>query len=173
MYNGGMTEEKWKPIPGFDKYDISNLGNVRRSSPGRGTRSMRPINPVPDRGGRLVFNARRDGLTRQFKVHRAVLLAFEGPCPDGMEVAHLDGNQLNNSLENLSYVTPKENNGHKVIHGTQPMGSKVYNAKLDEESVLEIRSKHPEMSYSKLAREYGVSVMTIAQVITRRTWKHV
>jgi hypothetical protein len=48
----------------------------------------------------------------------------------------------------------------------------MWNAKLTEQDVISIRAKSPQISYAKLAAEYGVHLMTIAQVITRKTWKH-
>jgi hypothetical protein len=167
-----MSTEIWKTLPGFEDYEVSDMGNVRRVSSGKGTRAMRHLKPCKDRGGRMVFNARKDGKTQQWKVHRAVMLSFKGDCPAGKEVAHIDGNQQNNRLENLIYATPKENNSHKVGHGTQPVGSKMWNAKLTEQDVISIRAKSPQISYAKLAADYGVHLMTIAQVITRKTWKH-
>ena len=101
------------------------------------------------------------------------MLAFKGDCPKGREVAHIDGDQQNNRLENLMYATPLENNRHKAIHGTQPVGSKMWNAKLTEQDVIDIRSKSPQISYAKIAKEYKVSLMAVANVITRKTWKHV
>jgi hypothetical protein len=167
-----MSTEIWKALPGFDDYEVSDTGNVRRVSSGKGTRAMRHLKPCKDRGGRMVFNARKNGKTQQWKVHRAVMLAFKGDCPAGKEVAHIDGNQQNNRLENLIYATSRENNSHKVGHGTQPVGCKMWNAKLTEQDVISIRAKSPQISYAKLAAEYGVHLMTIAQVITRKTWKH-
>ena len=121
----------------------------------------------------MVFNARYNGQVRQMKVHRAVMLAFCGDCPTGHEVAHLDGNPSNNRLANLKFVTPKENNSHKIGHGTQPMGEAVYNAVLTESDVRQIRTAWPTKSYSKLAQEFNVHIMTIAGIVTRRTWKHI
>jgi hypothetical protein len=167
-----MNTENWKTLPGFEDYEVSDIGTVRRVSSGKGTRAMRHLKPCADRGGRMVFNARKDGKTQQWKVHRAVMLAFKGDCPAGREVAHLDGNQQNNRLENLMYATPIENNSHKVGHGTQPVGSKMWNAKLTEQDVIDIRSKSPQISYAKIAKEYKVSLMAVANVITRKTWKH-
>lgn len=43
------------------------------------------------------------------KVHRLVCAAFIGPCPDGYQVSHLDENPANNKVDNLAYVTCKEN----------------------------------------------------------------
>lgn len=167
-----MKNEKWNNLPGYD-YIISDAGNVARSKPSKGTRANRPVKPSVDRGGRHVFNVSKDGKVKQFKLHRAVMLAFTGECPDGMEVAHLDGDQSNNALNNLKYVTPKENNSHKVRHGTQPMGEDIWMAILTERQVLDIREAWPSLSYSKLAEQYSVHVQTIASIITRKNWKHI
>jgi len=166
------SEEQWMPLDDYD-YEISNFANVRRSKASKGTKPYKPINPSNDGYGRKVFNVSKNGKVKQLKLHRAVLQAFCGNCPEGFEVAHLDGNQLNNHLSNLIYATPKENNGHKILHGTQPMGESVYIAKLNEKQVLEIRASYPFLSYSKLANQYGVHIQTIAKIITRKTWKHI
>lgn len=46
------------------------------------------------------------------------MLAFVGPCPDGMEVCHNDGNPENNRVENLRYGTRSDNMRDKRKHGT-------------------------------------------------------
>lgn len=66
-------------------------------------------------------------------------------------------------------------------HGSQtrpervPKGERQGLAKLNNQSVLEIRAKYQPWRYSasQLAREYGVSKRTILQVIHRRIWTHV
>lgn len=50
-------------------------------------------------------------------IHRLVLEAFVGPCPDGMEALHSDGNKTNNNVDNLRWGTPSENNRDIVKHG--------------------------------------------------------
>ena len=42
-------------------------------------------------------------------IHRAVLLAWVGPCPEGYEADHLNGITTDNRIENLEWVTPAEN----------------------------------------------------------------
>jgi len=56
-----------------------------------------------------------------------------------------------------------------------PSGSKNGNAKLTEESVLEIRRKYIPLEYGfvRLAREYGVDPVTIREVVKRQAWKHI
>ena len=53
-------------------------------------------------------------------VHRFVCMAFHGIPVEGKEVAHLDGDCLNNRAENLAWVTHSENEKQKQIHGTAP-----------------------------------------------------
>lgn len=45
----------------------------------------------------------------RMQVHRAVLLTFRGPCPEGEECLHLDDIPFNNYLSNLKYGTHLEN----------------------------------------------------------------
>ena len=60
------------------------------------------------------------GSFQDWLVHVLVLSTFVGPRPDGMEVRHLDGNSLNNSLENLAWGTHKENTQDAFVHGSFP-----------------------------------------------------
>jgi hypothetical protein len=46
------------------------------------------------------------------------MLAFQGPCPNGLEVRHLDGNRTNPKLNNLKYGTRIENMQDAILHGT-------------------------------------------------------
>lgn len=46
-------------------------------------------------------------------LHRDIYEFYKGPIPDGYVIHHVDGNPLNNSIENLLCVTPSE---HSRIH---------------------------------------------------------
>ncbi|QOV97160.1 HNH endonuclease [Rhodococcus pyridinivorans] len=60
------------------------------------------------------------------KVHRLVLEAFTGPCPDGMVGCHNDGDTTNNRLDNLRWDTPGANNRDKRTHGTDHQVQKTH-----------------------------------------------
>jgi hypothetical protein len=66
----------------------------------------------PDRrdGYARVSLATASGRYRTHKVHRLVLEAFVGPCPDGMECLHSpDATRTNNRLDNLRWGTHQDN----------------------------------------------------------------
>lgn len=103
--------EEWRRIPGMD-YEASSRGRIRRTSTGRVLRSW-----VGNKHGHLKVTLGG----RRIWVHRAVALAFHGPCPEGLEVRHLDGAPANNAPSNLKYGTRSENNYDKRQHGTDHM----------------------------------------------------
>ena len=58
-------------------------------------------------------NYYREFTQKRISVHRAVLLAWVGPCPEGCEADHLNGNNTDNRLCNLQWVTKSENEKRK------------------------------------------------------------
>ena len=110
--------------------------------------------------------------SKTYQVHRFVLEAFAGPCPEGMECRHLDGNPANNSLDNLRWGTRQENVDDKQRHGTQIRGEKTCNAVLTEDLVIELRKRAISQGNRSLAREYGLTEGAVTNAIRGRTWGH-
>lgn len=107
-------------------------------------------------------------------VHRLVVEAFIGPCPEGLQVTHNDGDPSNPRLENIRYTTAADNNMDKVAHGTQQYGEKNPASKLTDDSVREIRSALASgESKMSQARHYGVSHKTIRNIANGIIWTHV
>lgn len=173
----GMSEELWKAIDGLEGYDVSSLGRIRswhtRGVRGHLARKEPVIRPTfLNRRGypRLTFGSQGFNST----VHRLVLEAFVGPRPEGMEAAHLNGIRTDARLENLRWVTAKENASHKLIHGTGTRGERVNTAKLTEGDVRLIRRLFDlGVRRSTLGRVYRLSKHAIYQVTAGRSWKHV
>lgn len=124
-----MTED-WKPIPGFDGYEASSLGNIRswrKNGYGKALREEpKTLSPAArnKRTGHLFVVLRKGTERHNTFVHTAVLLAFVGPRPDGMECCHNDGNPLNNTVENLRWDTRIANFADRDKHGTTAVGSR-------------------------------------------------
>jgi hypothetical protein len=173
--------EQWKPIPStHGLYQVSNLGRVRsktrtfkRKDGLVGVSRGRIIKPAPNGSGYLSFvvciNYERTTRT----VHSCVIEAFKGAKPKGKEVAHLDGDKLNNTLENLAYVTHKENMQQSVAHGTSPKGERNGRSKLMAWEVREIRRMEGKAKAYMLSDQFDVSVSTITAIWRGDTWASV
>ncbi|MGA3803708.1 NUMOD4 motif-containing HNH endonuclease [Ralstonia nicotianae] len=178
-----MTEE-WRAIQGFgDHYEVSSLGRVRVKDrtvikPHSKTGKLvhfhykgRLLSPAPrSRLGDMAVNLTADGKTTMQSVHRLVLTAFVGPCPDGMECCHNNGNASDNRLENLRWDTHLANNGDRKLHGTYLLGEDHKMAKLSEEQVTEILSLG--LRYTEVVRRYGISKSQAFRICKGQAWKH-
>jgi hypothetical protein len=107
-------------------------------------------------------------------VHRLVLEAFVGPCPDGMVCCHGDGDTSNNALGNLRWDTSAANAADTEKHGRHHKGSRVRGAKLREEDIPEIfRLRRLGFLLREIAVRYAVRPATIGDVIRRKKWRHI
>ncbi|MBZ4580992.1 NUMOD4 motif-containing HNH endonuclease [Mycobacterium avium] len=124
----------WKPIPGYEGlYEVSDEGEVRslervveHGYSGTKTIPARVMRQKIDKGGYRRVGLRRDGKQRWLGVHRLVLAAFVGECPEGQEVCHGNGNRADNRLENLRYGTRSENMLDQIAHGTHNQARKTH-----------------------------------------------
>lgn len=169
-----MTAQEYdgelKPIPDFPDYLISKNGRVFRIQSGG---DLRELKHYFSKGYRKVWlNEHCKG--SQHRVHRLVLGAFVGPCPPGYEGAHLNGDRADCRLENLRWVTPRENHSHKWLHGTQRAGENHPFAKLSESDVLTMRRLSKDgITNRQLAKQFNVSIATVSYVKNRVWWKHI
>lgn len=170
-----MSEE-WRVCPTNENYQVSSKGRVRRAtfSPNRKSKPGDFIKPQVDKKGRPFVGLWKDGKMARMPVSRLVAFAFLGTPPTiSHEVAHNNGDPLNNEVENLRWATRKENHADKILHGTQQHGDANGHSKLTTAQVKEILSHPPDVNRSALAREYGVSQVTVSRILRRELWKHV
>lgn len=183
-----MSNETWKPVVGFDGYEVSDLGNVRSwrlTGKRTGMRAETPkaLRPLPNRGYfRVALSAA--GKPHYRSIHRLVLEAFVGPCPEDMEGCHDNGNPADNRLENLRWDTRVGNFADKVRHGTLQEGERQGSAKLTLDQVQEIRNAYGPArgvngsrplgapTCAELAHRYGVSPVTISRVVRNANWRN-
>ena len=108
---GGFTFEYVEDtIPG-EEWRTHQLGrqvsNIGRIEDLNGLRSFGVVT-------RLKYRRVQVGNQKYF-VHRLVLEAFVGNCPEGMECDHIDRNRSNNRIENLRWITVNHNRSRKRI----------------------------------------------------------
>lgn len=128
------ANEQWKPINGWEGfYEVSDHGRVRsvdRVIPHARSGQLRLRGKIivqgTDEGGHMFARLCRNGTAKQMYVHRLVLEAFVGPCPDGMEGLHWDDDQKNNHVSNLRWGTRSDNLRDSVRNGRHNHSKKTH-----------------------------------------------
>lgn len=115
-------------------------------------------------------------------IHRLVAEAFI-PNPDNKPfVNHIDGNKLNNCLDNLEWCTNGENVKHAISTGLrtkeahekciQNLVKHNKELRMPDADIAYIRSvfkkRCPEYGAQALAAKFGVSTVTISYIVNRR-----
>ena len=105
--------ENWKDIKDYENiYQVSNLGNVRRVY--KKKKGFGKLNPIKHSGGYQRLKLRNKGNDKDVYIHRLVADAFLDR--KGLKIVnHVDGDKTNNNVNNLEWVTQREN----VSHGNQ------------------------------------------------------
>ena len=95
--------EEWRVVKRMAGYQVSNLGRLRRKNktwPRAKSEYSYPKCRYTKRGYHRAHNGKKD-----FLVHRLVLEAFVGPCPEGKECDHINRKKGDNRVVNLRWVT--------------------------------------------------------------------
>ena len=116
--------------------------------------------------------------TKLLRVHRLVAEAFI-PNDDLLpEINHIDGDKLNNTVENLEWCTQSYNIQHAYNMGlTTNFGEKHKDNKLTRLDVIWIREHYKknsrEFGSGAIARKFNVSDSLVRDIIHHKKWKHV
>lgn len=155
---------EWKEIPGFQDYEVNNIGEVRSKDrlmqyPNRRKILFKSkiLSPTLSSGYKSV-NLRRDSKSYSKKVHCLVAECFLGKRPPRADVRHKNGDKLDNRVENLEYGSRSDNNLDQYrIRGyvTKLQKLSPYMAK---EIVRRVKRGESQRS---LAKEYNVCKSTI------------
>lgn len=164
-------KEIWKDIDGFEGlYKISNLGNVYSYI------SNRLLNPRIDNFGRRGVHFYQNKKECCFRIHRLVAQHFI-PNPNNYpEVNHIDGNKMNDRIDNLEWCTGSQNVKHAFKLGlmTRGKGEDCGKSKLTNHQVLKIRELYSKgWTYVDIAKKFKKSRTCIRLICIRGTWKHI
>jgi hypothetical protein len=177
--NISVPEEAWLPVVGYEEsYEVSNLGRVksvarvvmRRNGTQQSVRERIRVQ-IPHRGQYLQVVLSADGVRVTHKAHRLVAAAFLGPEPEGEEVRHLNGDGMQNNLDNLRYGTKKDNAADKLEHGRSNRGERSAHAKITEADVLEIRRMTiARVPHSEIAKQFGIRQPQVSRIASGKRW---
>ena len=150
----------------IEQYEITRDGRVishKNSKP-------RELKPYLDRDGYKRVTLIIEGKPKHYSIHRLVAMTYLINEFNKPEVNHIDGNKLNNALENLEWVTRSENT-QKAYNNKQQIA--LGKPKLTPELVKEIRENKHNLNRAQLAKRYNVSCGCIQHIKKGRTWKNI
>lgn len=154
--------EEWRPIEGYDDYQVSNYGRVKSCK--RNKEII--LRPAIVQKGYLVVVLCKCGKMKTFRVHRLAAEAFILNENGKPEINHIDGHRLNNFIGNLEWCTRAENQQHAFNTNLQVVksGEDCYNSKLTNEQVVYIRNNPDGLTGVALAERFGVDTKVISLI---------
>ncbi len=111
-------EEKWKIIDNYSDYQVSNLGRIKSLKKWNDGLKERILKFRIGKHGYSYVVLCKNDIRKTLKVHRLVLMTFKPIVnPEYFQCNHIDGNKLNNNIDNLEWCSPKENTNHAIKTG--------------------------------------------------------
>lgn len=168
---------RWKSIPGFSCYAVSENGIIKQTSDPKG-RSQRGVrnhtgSVLAITQGKIYKSCGLYTDAGKFKtvtVHVLVALAFLNKPNGAHLVRHRDGNPLNNHFSNLCWGTDQQNSVDMMLHGRckNQYGSPVFS----DNEVRQIRKYFLKKRMSKvaLAKELGVNYWTLRDMLNGKNY---
>lgn len=175
-----QSTETWRPIPGWeDRYEVSDAGRVRSLDciivnqfqvPYRREGKVRALWTDPK--GYRHATLYRANVGKRFSVHRLVMLAFRGECPEGHMVCHENGDPSDNRLANLRYGTNSSNQLDRAKHGTHARGTRSVTNRHSEDDIRAMRALYSSGRYSQreIGNMYGIRQAAVSAIVNRRVW---
>ena len=147
--------EVWKKIVSYDHdYQISNYGRFRK-----GDRLVTPC----ENNGYLRVCLIKNKRSKSTAIHRLVLTAFIGACPDGMIGLHNNDVREDNRLENLRWGSYRDNLEDAKRNGRF--------RKLADDEIRRVRES--SLSDKDAAQKFNMSEMAVFNVRLRVTYRNV
>lgn len=148
--------EKWKDLPGFEGYQVSNMGLARniKKTP------FKILKFDEFNGGYLRFTASKGNVQKRFIIHRIVAQLFIPNPEDKPHVNHKKGIKYDNRASELEWVTASENekHAHKYLGKIPP----------DAKTVIDIETGIFYDSISKAAIAKNLTPSALLTAIQRK-----
>lgn len=170
-------QEEWKRLiyqgkDYGDWYEVSNLGNIRNSN----TKYVLKLKLLKTGYYSITASLGSRQSKKTIRVHRAVAETFIANPNNYPVINHIDGNKLNNCVDNLEWCTYADNTRHAWDNGliTPKRGVDNHWSKLTSEDVKYIREHYilGDNMYGTrgLARKFGVTHEVIRKVIHNQSY---
>lgn len=97
------ADEMWLTIRPNKNYEVSNFGNIRNK------KTKRILKPSISNKGYYLITLSDNCKSHTYAIHKLVMEHFNRCAFDYEVINHIDSNKLNNNINNLEYVTQREN----------------------------------------------------------------
>ena len=142
------NKEIWKDIPNYEGlYQISDTGRIKSLK-----RNI-ILKPSTNKNYFKIILC-KNGSKKTYFIHRLVAIAFISNPKNLLEVNHIDGNKLNNNVNNLEWCTRKENVEHSIRNG------------------LVIKNKGLLLTKDELYKKYIIEKKSVAQIVKDYNYKY-
>lgn len=146
-------EEVWKDIPGYEGfYQASNEGEIKSLSRivkhnlgGDKILRERILKGYVNKYGYRRVELSKYGISKQYSEHRLIALTFLGESD--LTVNHIDGNKLNNKIDNLEYLSLEDNIKHAVSIGLIKNNSNIHRMEIIKDYQNGYRLRELESKY--------------------------
>lgn len=168
-----LNKEVWKDVKGYEGiYKVSNFGRVK-SLGNEFSRKERLLKPSLQSKGYLTVVLQKNGIRNMVLVHRLVAEYFVSNPLNKPQVNHINGVKTDNNIENLEWVSHRENLDHAIKNNLTLKGEENRNSKLKDVDVVKIHFLLQKgITTKELSESYNVSYSTIDGIRTNRYWKH-
>ena len=155
----------WKTVDGYEKYEVSDAGNVKN------VRTGRTLGRRLDKDGYPSVYLYSNGKGVNKKVHRLVANAFLDRDPNRDQINHKNGIKEDNRVDNLEWCTRSENTKHAyslgLLHSDMASAisarSKV--SSKDKLEILDMRSRGFRLK--DIAHRYNMSISGIHYICSK------
>lgn len=162
-----INQEEWKKIEDTN-YSISSFGRIRNDLKNRFLKGTKSSNGYL----RVVIRKKRAE-----RIHLLVAKYFLKKPENTTEINHIDGNKINNKVNNLEWTTHRENIIHAYKNNLMDLHTKAHgeahiNAKLSTKDVEKIKYlRNKNITYKEISRIMNISHQYAAKICNNKNRK--
>lgn len=147
--------DEWKTHSDFPHYKVSRRGEIFSM------KRNKILTPTDERYNSMTI-CNKDGIPKKIKVHRLVAMIYI-PNPDNLPIVnHIDGNQRNNSVENLEWTSQADNIRHSLNNGLTKLHKRKVDKLDNEGNIIQTYD-----SLKEAGEAHGIEYTNIYRSITK------
>lgn len=164
--------ELWKKFPLNENYEVSNQGRIKRKEITLHNRTLseKILTNTITSDGYFKVGVKINNIQKDKRVHQLVGITWLDNPNQYKEINHINGNKLDNRVENLEWCNSSQNQFHAINNHLQPNRVKNYEGKLTKEQRDKIKSEYKlgNITQRELGEKYKVSHSVINAIVNKK-----